>query len=115
MCRFLVRLAGHFDRKVHLVLDGHFAHRSRKVRAWLADHPDRIELHFLPSYSPEFNPDELVNADLKRSPPMHSRLATRPNSPPKPADSSTAASFSRTASAAASAATASATSSNGTD
>lgn len=48
-------------------------HRSRKVRAWLADHPDRIELHFLPSYSPELNPDELVNADLKRSLPMHSR------------------------------------------
>jgi transposase len=73
MCRFLDRLAGHFDRKVHLVLDGHSAHRSRKVRAWLADHPDRIELHFLPSYSPELNPDELVNADLKRSLPMHSR------------------------------------------
>ncbi|MGJ5798013.1 transposase [Streptomyces europaeiscabiei] len=51
----------------------HSAHRSRKVRAWLADHPDRIELHFLPSYSPELNPDELVNADLKRSLPMHSR------------------------------------------
>ncbi|MFE5163173.1 IS630 family transposase [Streptomyces sp. NPDC056697] len=73
MCRFLDRLAGHFDHKVHLVLDGHSAHRCRKVRAWLADHPDRIELHFLPSYSPELNPDELVNADLKRSPPIHSR------------------------------------------
>ncbi|MDO0935040.1 IS630 family transposase [Streptomyces sp. DG2A-72] len=58
MCRFLDRLA---------------AHRSCKVRAWLADHLDRIELHFLPSYSPELNPDELVNADLKRSLPMHSR------------------------------------------
>ncbi|MER5218655.1 IS630 family transposase [Streptomyces sp. NPDC002838] len=40
MCRFLNRLAGHFDRKVHLVVDAHSAHRSRKVRAWLADHPD---------------------------------------------------------------------------
>ncbi|WP_409473352.1 IS630 family transposase [Streptomyces sp. HC307] len=40
MCRFLDRLAGHFDRKVHLVLDGRSAHRSRKVRAWLAEHPD---------------------------------------------------------------------------
>ncbi|KPI00649.1 Winged helix-turn helix domain containing protein [Actinobacteria bacterium OK074] len=73
MCRFLDRLAGHFEHKVHLVLDGHSAHRSRKVRAWLAAHPDRIELHFLPSYSPELNPDELVNADLKRSLPMHHR------------------------------------------
>ncbi|WP_417803769.1 IS630 family transposase [Streptomyces xiangluensis] len=73
MCRFLDRLAGHFDRKVHLVVDGHSGHRSRKVRAWLADHAGLIELHFLPSYSPELNPDELVNADLKRSLPMHSR------------------------------------------
>ncbi|MEU9015963.1 IS630 family transposase [Streptomyces sp. NPDC048479] len=73
MCRFLDRLAGHFTHKVHLVLDGHSAHRSRKVRDWLAAHPDRIELHFLPSYSPELNPDELVNADLKRSLPHHSR------------------------------------------
>ncbi|MFJ9847718.1 IS630 family transposase [Kitasatospora sp. NPDC101155] len=73
MCRFLDRLTGHLDRKVHLVVDRHSAHRSRAVRAWLADHADQVELHFLPSYSPELNPDELVNADLKRSLPMSSR------------------------------------------
>ncbi|MFF3535837.1 IS630 family transposase [Streptomyces sp. NPDC002466] len=67
MCRFLDRLAGHFDHKVHLIVDRHPAHRSKTVRTWLADHKDQIELHFLPSYSPEPNPDELVNADLKRS------------------------------------------------
>jgi hypothetical protein len=32
MCRFLDRLASHFARKVHLVVDGHSAHRSRTVR-----------------------------------------------------------------------------------
>lgn len=73
MCRFLTRLAGHFDHKIHLVVDRHSAHRSKAVRAWLEEHADRIELHFLPSYSPELNPDELVNADLKRSLPRHSR------------------------------------------
>jgi transposase len=73
MCRFLDRLAGHFDTKVHLVVDRHSVHRSRKVRAWLADHAGQVELHFLPSYSPELNPDELVNADLKRSLPMSHR------------------------------------------
>jgi transposase len=67
MCRFLARLVGHFDRKVHLIVDRRSAHRSKTVRAWLADHKDEIELHFLPSYSPELNPDEMVNADLKRS------------------------------------------------
>ncbi|MGW6392899.1 IS630 family transposase [Streptomyces sp. NPDC055103] len=67
MCRFLARIVSHFDRKVHLIVDRHSAHRSKTVRAWLAGHQDQIELHFLPSYSPELNPDELVNADLKRS------------------------------------------------
>ncbi|MGY3785360.1 IS630 family transposase [Streptomyces antibioticus] len=73
MCRFLDRLAGHFDHKVHLVVDGHSAHRSKKVRDWLAAHPDDVELHFLPPYSPELNPDELVNADLKHSLPKQHR------------------------------------------
>jgi transposase len=73
MCRFLERLIGHFEKKVHLVVDGHSAHRSRRVRDWVAAHADQIELHFLPPYSPELNPDELVNADLKRSLPMRSR------------------------------------------
>ncbi|MFI1824834.1 IS630 family transposase [Streptomyces sp. NPDC020412] len=62
MCRFLARAVGHFDRKVHLVVDRHLAHRSKTVRTWFADHQDRIELHFLPLYSPELNPDELANA-----------------------------------------------------
>jgi hypothetical protein len=34
MCRFLARLVGHFDRKVHLIADRHSAHRSKTVRAW---------------------------------------------------------------------------------
>ncbi|WP_443051441.1 transposase [Streptomyces sp. JV184] len=38
---------------------------------WLADHEDAIELRFLPSHSPELNPDEQVDADLKRSLPPH--------------------------------------------
>ncbi|MGI5448554.1 transposase [Streptomyces sp. CA-243310] len=67
MCRFLTRIVGHFDRKVHLIFDRHSAHRSKTVQAWLAGRTDEIEVHFLPSYSPELNPDEPVNADLKRS------------------------------------------------
>ncbi|WP_240965618.1 IS630 family transposase [Streptomyces zingiberis] len=73
MCRFLDRLAGHFGHKVHLVVDGHSVHRSKKVRGRLATRPNDVELHFLPPYSPELNPDELVNADLKHSPPKQHR------------------------------------------
>lgn len=67
MCRFLARVVRDFDRKVHLVVDRRSAHRSKAVQSWLAEHDDEIELHFLPSYAPELNPYELVNADLKRS------------------------------------------------
>ncbi|MFF4084142.1 IS630 family transposase [Streptomyces sp. NPDC001777] len=77
MCRFLDRLDGHFDHKVHLVVDRHSAHRSKAVRAWLADHKDEIKLHFLPSYSPELNPDELVNPDPKRSLPHTHRARSQ--------------------------------------
>lgn len=37
MCRFLNRLARHFDREVHLV-DRHSAHLSMKVYTWLVAH-----------------------------------------------------------------------------
>ncbi|MFF4741209.1 transposase [Streptomyces sp. NPDC001262] len=52
VCRFLARIVGHFDRKIHLIVDRHSAHPSKTVRAWLAGHQDRIEPHFLPSSHP---------------------------------------------------------------
>ncbi|MFD7908986.1 transposase [Kitasatospora sp. NPDC059747] len=57
----------------HLLVGQHSVHRSRKVQAWLADRVGQVELHFLPAYSPELNPDELVDADLKRSLPISGR------------------------------------------
>ncbi|MDJ0466666.1 transposase [Streptomyces sp. H27-C3] len=73
MCRFLTRLAGRFAHEIRLVVHRHSAHRSETVRAWLDEHADRVEPHFLPSCSPELSPDELVNADLERSLPRHHR------------------------------------------
>jgi hypothetical protein len=64
---FLHRLLGQFEEEIHLVVDGHPAHRAKKVVDWVARRPDQIELHFLPAYAPHVNPDELVNADLKRA------------------------------------------------
>ena len=62
---FLRRLVKHAGRKVFLIVDGHPVHRSRAVKAWVAKHADRIELFFLPGYSPDLNPDELLNNDVK--------------------------------------------------
>ena len=63
---FLKRLVkDNKGRKVVLIVDGHPAHRAKLVRAWVAAHPELIELHFLPGYSPELNPAELLNQDVK--------------------------------------------------
>jgi hypothetical protein len=64
---FLDRLVGHLDRKVHLIVDGHGVHRRKIVQQWIAEHAEAIEMHFLPGYSPELNPDEILNADPKRA------------------------------------------------
>ena len=58
----LVREAG---RKVFLILDNLRVHHSNKVRDWLNKHTEHIEIFFLPAYSPELNPDEYLNCDLK--------------------------------------------------
>jgi transposase len=63
---YLDRLVRHLDRKIHLIVDGHPVHRRASVRDWLAEHVDSIEMHFLPGYSPELNPVELLNGDIKR-------------------------------------------------
>jgi len=52
-------------KKIHLILDGHPAHRARVVRDWTDAHPELIELHFLPGYAPELNPAECLNQDVK--------------------------------------------------
>ncbi|MFI5755732.1 transposase [Streptomyces sp. NPDC051569] len=95
--------------KVHLEVDGHSAHRSRKVRDWLAAHPGDVEPHFLPPYSPELNPDELINADLKHSLPEQHRARNQAALVTEAASSAADASGSRTSSVATSAARTSAT------
>jgi transposase len=67
--RFLERLIREARCKVFLILDRLQAHRARLTRDWLAGHRSEIEVHYLPSYSPELNPDEGVNADLKQAVP----------------------------------------------
>jgi transposase len=62
---FLQRLITGMDRKIFLVVDGHPAHKAKLVKRFVQDNADRLELFFLPPYSPELNPDELVWAHVK--------------------------------------------------
>jgi transposase len=62
---FLARLLASRPGKVYVVLDGHPVHRAGKVREWAAARAGRIRLVFLPPYSPELNPAEYLNNDVK--------------------------------------------------
>ncbi|MFA0813236.1 IS630 family transposase, partial [Microbulbifer epialgicus] len=72
---FLKRLIKTAGRKVYLILDNLRVHHARVVKAWLAEHEDEIEIYYLPSYSPELNPDEYLNCDLKGG--VHSGMPAR--------------------------------------
>lgn len=78
---FLERLTRHHEgRKIFLICDNHSTHHAKAVAAWVAQRPERIELHFLPAYSPELNPDEYLNQDVKRHMrEIHPRPADKPS------------------------------------
>jgi transposase len=65
--RFLARLIKDCERKTFLIVDNLKVHHSYALTEWLEEHKDKIELFFLPSYTPERNPDEYLNNDLKKS------------------------------------------------
>jgi transposase len=64
---FFKRLIRDAQRKVFLILDNLRVHHARVVREWLEAHRESLEVFYLPSYSPELNPDECLNADLKQA------------------------------------------------
>lgn len=64
--RFLRRLLRQLKgRKLFLIVDGHPSHRAKLVKAFVEQHSERLALYYLPPYSPELNPDEMLNQDLK--------------------------------------------------
>ncbi len=76
LIKFLRRLIkGNSDRKIILILDNLRVHHAYKVREWLEGKEEKIEICFLPSYSPELNPDEYLNNDLKQG--VHSKTLFR--------------------------------------
>jgi transposase len=62
---FLKRLVKQAGRKVFLIVDGHPVHKAAAVKRWLEQNAARIRQFLLPPYSPELNPDEYLNHDVK--------------------------------------------------
>lgn len=64
-CERLIR--DQHGRKVLLICDNLKVHHAHIFQDWLAERRSQIEVFYLPSYSPEYNPDEYLNNDLKQN------------------------------------------------
>ena len=75
LIKFMTRLIKDAGRKVFLILDNLRVHHGKNVKQWLGEHKEQIEVFYLPSYSPELNPDEYLNRNLKTK--VHSGIPIR--------------------------------------
>lgn len=62
---FLKRMIRYSKEKIFFVTDGHPAHKTKKLVQWLQENRVRIEVFFIPPYSPELNAQEYLNQDVK--------------------------------------------------
>jgi transposase len=53
--------------RIFLVVDGHPAHKANAVKSYIKSLEGRLELHFLPPYAPDLNPDEFVWSHMKNN------------------------------------------------
>jgi transposase len=63
----LRKMMRHRSKPVHLVVDGLPAHKTKLVKDYVQSTRGRLNLHFLPGYAPDLNPDELVWSHVKRT------------------------------------------------
>jgi transposase len=68
-------------KPVMLVVDGLPVHKAKSVAQYVQSTKGRLELHFLPPYAPDLNPDEFVWSHLKQNgtskKPLHKNEALR--------------------------------------
>ena len=65
LCDFLKRLMHNAQQPIFLIWDGHPTHKSKKVHECIESFEGKLEVYFLPSYSPELNPTEQVWRSVK--------------------------------------------------
>ena len=64
---FLKNFMSSQSGKIFLVVDGHPAHKANAVKSYIQSLKGRLELHFLPPYAPDLNPDEFVWSYMKNN------------------------------------------------
>lgn len=65
LLQFLRRLLRQNRRKIFLIIDNHPVHVAQATIRWFKAHRGELRVYFLPGYSPELNPDEYLNQDVK--------------------------------------------------
>jgi transposase len=78
LIEFMESLIKDSKRRVFIIMDNLRVHHSKLVKSWLSENSKNIEAFYLPSYSPELNPDERLNADLKERIGKEVPVRTRP-------------------------------------
>ena len=63
--KFLRQLTKNQKQKILFIVDNYSVHKTKKVKEWVEKNKNKIELFYLPRYSPELNPDEYLNNDIK--------------------------------------------------
>jgi hypothetical protein len=53
------------DSSLFLIIDQPPVYVAAKVKKWFKKNEKRIQVFYLPSYSPDLNPDEKLNQDVK--------------------------------------------------
>jgi transposase len=64
---FLGRLLRTTTKKIFLITDHLRAHEDDRINEWVESHYDRIQIFYLPKHSPEMNPVEYLNNDMKET------------------------------------------------
>ncbi len=65
--QFIKRLIkGNKGRKLYLIVDNLKSHHGKILHEWLELNKEKVRIFFLPSYAPEYNPDEYFNGNIKR-------------------------------------------------
>jgi len=64
--RFLTRIIKSTDKNVFIIADNSSTHHSSLVQQWREKNTKHIAMFYLLSYSPDLNPDEYLNNNLKR-------------------------------------------------
>jgi len=65
LIEFMKQLIKGKFKKTYLILDNLRVHHSKLVKKWETENSSKIVIFHLPAYSPEKNPDEYLNCDLK--------------------------------------------------